>query len=428
MITFNSERVIKGSSLRKSELHPELRSTCVPVPGHSGCFAVVPPLLHFRLHAEPTLFPLAEREVQALADAVEAAPQHAGLLMHMLNRREAVDSSQIEGTHTEFDELLLHELDADTPEAVEDDDAEQTLNYVSAYSYGVRKVQARSGGGRQALNPALILELHRLLMKGDAKASPGRFRNVQNYIGGFKMEQARFIPPPPNLVPALMADLDRALRYEADPDSHYELGVLSRAPQVHAQFEAIHPFVDGNGRVGRLLFPLMFLADAGIPIHLATFLKARQQDYYDALLQVQMKLAWSAWITLFLECTIASCRHTMQLLNALRSVADRWHAQLRERRTRKDAAVWRLTDMLLGQPVVTVNAVASRLGVSFPTANAAVGELVDLKVLRLKAGRRRDRAFHAQEVIKLLYAGVDAVLEDVDALRNYRMPTARSQR
>jgi predicted transcriptional regulator len=114
----------------------------------------------------------------------------------------------------------------------------------------------------------------------------------------------------------------------------------------------------------------------------------------------------------------ASCRHTVYLLEELRAIAERWHARLTERRTRKDATAWRLADMLLGQPVVTVNAIASRLDVSFPSANAAVNELVDMSVLRLQTPRRRNRAFYAHEVMRILYAGVDTVLDDVASLRN----------
>jgi cell filamentation protein, protein adenylyltransferase len=404
--------------LRKSDLHPSLRITCAPVPGHSGCYAVVPPPVRFAPSANPTLFPLAEREIRALAEAVHAAADYAKLLMHMLNRREAVDSSQIEGTHTEFDGLLLHELEAGTPAALADRDAEQTLNYVRAYATGVKRVEA---AGRHALDLDLIKALHRCLMAGDTRTSPGQFRSIQNFIGGLKMEQARFIPPPPSEVPRLMTDLECALLYAPDSESPYEVSVIGRAPVVHAQFEAIHPFVDGNGRVGRLLFPLMFLADAGLPIHLATFLKRRQQEYYDALLDVQMRLKWSTWIDLFLECTIASCRHTMHLLQELRAVAERWRAMLEKRHTRKDASVWRVTELLLGQPVVTVTALAERLDITFPSANSAVAELVDMDVLRIKNQRRRNRAFHAHEVMNLLYTGIDAVLEDVATLRNYRL-------
>ena len=404
--------------MRKSALHPTLQGSAVPVPGHSGCYAVVPPPVPATLPVNSPLFPLAQREIQVLSDAVEAVPTYANLLMHMLNRREAVDSSQIEGTHTQFDGLLLHELEKGTPDAVTDSDAEQTLNYLRAYTLGIAQVRKR---GQHALDTTLIRKMHRQLMSGDSRAAPGQFRGVQNFIGGLKIEDARFIPPPPSEVPRLMTDLDRLIRYEPDPESYYDIGVLSRAPIVHAQFEAIHPFVDGNGRIGRLLFPLMFVCDGGHPIHLATFLKRRQREYYDALLEVQMQLRWSSWVELFLECTVASCRHTVYLLRELRIVAERWQERLTARRTRKHATAWRVADLLLGQPVVTVTSLVERLKVTFPSANAAVAVLVEMDILRPQGQQRRNRAFHAHEVMNLLYTGIDAVLDDVATLRNYRV-------
>ncbi len=407
--------------MKKSALHPSLRATAVPVPGHSGCYAVVPPEPAFRPTGSP-LLPLAHREMQVLADAITAAPHYADLLIHMLNRREAVDSSQIEGTHTQFDELLLHEIEAGTPDVVSDADADQTLNYLHAYMLGLAEVRTK---GIAALNTRLICSLHGRLMTGESRAVPGKLREVQNYIGGLKMENARFIPPPPTEVPRLMAGLDRLIRYEPDPESHHTLGVLARAPVVHAHFEAIHPFVDGNGRAGRILLPLMFLAEGEPPIHLATFLKLRQREYYDALLAVQMRLRWSDWIRLFLECTIASCRHTVHLLRGLRIIADEWRERLRERRIRKHAAVWRVAELLLGQPVVTVNALVKRLNVSFPAANAAVAVLVSMDILRARGTKRRHRAFHAHQVMNILHTGIDAVLEDVSTLHNYGAGLAR---
>ena len=175
-----------------------------------------------------------------------------------------------------------------------------------------------------------------------------------------------------------------------------------------------------KGRIGRLLFPLMFLGEGGLPIHLATFLKRRQREYYDALLEVQMRLRWSAWVDLFLECMVASCRHTVHLLRELGNIADRWRERLKERRIRRHATVWRLADLLLGQPVVTVNALVERLHVPFQSANAAVAVLVDMDILRPQGKQRRHRAFQAHEVMNLLYTGIDAVLEDVAILQNYR--------
>jgi len=388
----------------------------VPVPGHSGCYAVVPPPVPSTLPVHSALLPLAVREMQVLSEHVEAAPNYANLLMHMLNRREAVDSSQIEGTHTQFDELLVHELEAGTPDAVTDADAEQTLNYLRAYTLGVAQVRKH---GQRALDDKLICKMHRHLMSGNRRAEPGKFRHIQNFVGGLKMEDASFIPPPPSEVPRLMTDLDRLIRYQPDPESHYDIGVLARAPIVHAQFEAIHPFVDGNGRIGRLLFPLMFVGDGGHPIHLATFLKRRQREYYDALLEVQTKLRWSPWIELFLECTVASCRHTVHLLRELQTIAERWQGDLKARRTRKHATVWRVADLLLGQPVITVTALVERLKVAFPSANAAVAVLVDMDILRPQGQQRRNRAFQAHEVMNILHTGIDAVLDNVATLRNY---------
>jgi Fic family protein len=408
--------------MRKSALHPTLRSSAMPVPGHSGCFAVVPPAVPTSLPLDSPLLPLARREMEVLADAASAAPGHAELLIHMLNRREAVDSSQIEGTHTQFDELLLHELEVGTPDAATNSDADQTLNYLRAYTLGAAQMRTQ---GRLGLDTSLIRAMHSQLMSGNPRAVPGEFRGVQNFIGGLKMEHARFIPPPPSQVPGLMADLDRLIRHEPDPESHYDIGIMSRALIVHAQFEAIHPFVDGNGRVGRLLFPLMFLGDGELPIHLGTFLKRRQREYYDALLEVQTQLRWSSWIELFLECTVASCRHTVHLLRELGMIADRWRGRLRERRTRKHAVLWRLADLLLGQPVVTVSALVERLQVAYPTANAAVAVLADMDILRPHGQQRRDRAFQAHEVMNILYTGIDAVLEDVATLHNYRNPSQK---
>jgi Fic family protein len=401
--------------LKKSALHPSLRANAVPVAGRSGCYAVVPPKLQF-LPLDSPLLPLARREMQVLGDAVAAAPGYAKLLMHMLNRREAVDSSQIEGTHTQFDELLLHEIEAGTKDAVSNADADRTMNYLHAYAKAVRAIEKR---GKSALDLELILSLHEQLMRGDTRSTPGRFRNVQNFIGGMKMEHARFIPPPATEVPPLMEDLVARIGYEPSEESPIRIGILGRAPFIHAQFESIHPFVDGNGRVGRILIPLMFLAEGEPPLHLASFLKVRQHEYYDALLEVQMHLRWAAWHQLFLECVIASCRHTVHLLSELSKLSDRWDQALTGRQMRKHATVWQLSKLLLGQPVITVNAAAHQLKVSFPAANTAIGVLVDLDILRERGKQHRSRAFQSHEVMNLLYTGIDAVLDDVATLRNY---------
>ncbi len=394
--------------MRKNDLHPDLQKACVPVPGHSGCYAVVPPPVPSYVNVPSCygLLILAQREIELLADTVDKRQHYADLLMHMLNRREAVDSSQIEGTHTGFDGLLIHEIEAETAKEAADSDAQMTLNYVRAYMMGARKTMAR---GQQALDLKLIRNLHTQLMAGMDKYMPGQWRNRQNYIG-LRMETARYIPPPPDEVPRLMDDLYGLLQYQ--PEGVAATSVLLRAAIAHVQFEAIHPFLDGNGRIGRLLLPLMFTAEGLPPVHLASFLKLQQQEYYDALLQVQMKLQWEPWVRLFLECVIGSCRHTMNLLDGLQAIHERWQGMLAGQSKRRHATIWRVAELLLGQPVVTVNAIAERLKVTFPAANDAVTELIALDILRPATQQRRHRVFHAHEVMNALYTGLDAAIED----------------
>lgn len=393
--------------MRKTDLHPDLQANCVALPDRSGCYAVIPRPVPLSVDVPKChgLFVLAKRELEHLKEAISGQPEHASLLLWMLNRREAVDSSQIEGTRTGFDDLLLHELENPAPDRA-NADARETFAYVRAFAFAKSAVET---GGKRAVNLDLLREIHAELMAGQARSNPGHFREQQNYIG-MPPEMARYIPPPPAEVPRLMADLLRLLQYE--PEGVMEISVLMRAAIAHAQFEAIHPFLDGNGRTGRLLLPMIFLAAGEPPIHLATFLKLRQQAYYDALLAVQTQLDWTPWLTLFLECCIASCRHTVQLLATLKVILDQWQGLLHEQRKRKDAAIWRVADLLLGHPVITVGEIVRRLGISFPSANSAVDELVRLGILRPVNDQRRHRVFQAHEIMNALYTGLDKVLDE----------------
>lgn len=400
--------------MRKSDLHPRLQQTCRAIPDRSGCFAVVPEPVPTSVSVPgcSALFVLARRELQTLKATIEANPGMASLVFHMLNRREAVDSSQIEGTHTGFDGLLIHEIEAGTSSPPEDADAEETLAYVRAFMYGLKELTTR---GQSALDNGLINQLHALLMQGQSRATPGIPRDRQNYIGT-RLETAHYIPPPADLIPSLMDDLVSLLQYQADEVK--EVSVLMRAPIAHAQFEAIHPFLDGNGRTGRLLLPLMLHAAGEPPLHLATFLKVRQQDYYAALLSVQIKLDWEPWIKLFLECSIASARHTVQLFGHLQSIQTGWHQRLAAQKRRKHASIWRVVDLLIGQPVVTVTEVSKRLDVTFPAANDAINDLVELDILRPNNNYKRNRVFQSHEVLNALYTGLDSVLDEAEAAAN----------
>ena len=398
--------------MRKSDLHPELQASCIAIPGRSGCYAVVPPLVptSVRVPQADALFVLARREMEHLTSVIAQNRDFSDLVFHMLNRREAVDSSQIEGTHTGFDGLLIHELEAGTAEAQQDDDANATFAYVHAFVEGCRQVDAL---GKDALTLGLIQELHRVLMGTQERVNPGEWRTVQNYIG-IRLETATYVPPPVSELQRLMNDLQGLLGY--DPDGMMHVSILMRTAIAHVQFEAIHPFLDGNGRVGRLLLPLMFKAEGAPPIHLATFLKVRKREYYEALLEVQTRKNWAPWIRVFLECVVASCRHTIQLFDGLQRIQASWTTRIAATGRRRHATIWRVADMLLGQPIVTANKVSERLAVSFPAANDAIADLVELDILRPSNDQRRHRVFQAHEVTNALYTGLDGVLEDVARL------------
>lgn len=395
--------------MRKSDLHPLLQAVAVPIPGKGGCYAVVP-LPAPASVAVPECagaFRMAHRELDLLKTTLSRC-SYATRLLRSLNRREAVDSSQIEGTRTSFDELLLYEMDLGDDAAPDDADAGTTLAYVAAASHGEAAVTAR---GQAALDLDLIRTLHAHLMAAYPRATPGWFRTLQNHIGGLRIEQAVFVPPPPGEVEHLMADLVNLLHYA--PEGNMMSSVLMRAAIVHAQFEATHPFIDGNGRIGRLLLPLMLQAEDEPPIHLATFLKIRQREYYEALREAQMRLNWSPWVQLFLDCVIASCRHTGLIVAEIDDLQTAWAEQLRARRKRRHATIWRVLELLPGQPVLSAKEAARQLDVTFPAANDAIAELVDMDILRPATGQRRNRAFQAHQVLNALHTGMDAVLMGV---------------
>lgn len=398
--------------MRKHDLHPTLQKTALAIPGRSGCYAVLPPPVpqHIDARGSEALFVLARDVIDGLNLRLQRY-RNADLLLRCLNRREAVDSSQIEGTRTAFDDLLLYEMSLAAGDTSADMDARETLAYVQAYSHGEALVRER---GTAALDQDLILSLHGILMAGKLKCTPGCYRDRQNYVG-LTLETATYVPPPPAAVPELMADLTGLLQYRSEGVKH--VSVLMRAAIAHVQFEAIHPFLDGNGRTGRMLIPFMLLAEAEPPLHLASFLKLRQQAYYDALWQVQVKQNWTPWMNLFLECVVASGRHTLRLMDELDRIEAGWGDTLRNARKRSHAAVWKIVRHLGTAPVLSVKETSRLTGVSFPAANAAIAELVQLDILRPMGERQRDRYFQAHAVLNAMHGGMDGILRQVESIR-----------
>ena len=384
--------------MRAADLSSDRRKLVVPVPGRGNIKALVPPPAPRALDVRQIMQPLfsAEKAVAGLTAVANLLPQ-PDLIARSLQRREAVLSSQIEGTRTDLTQLFEYEAtgsDVGLP-----DDAAVTLGYVRALDHGLQAV--RRPGGPQHLTLDLIRALHRVLLDGSDypyPEGPGQWRRGQNWIGGRRIEDAIVVPPPVSHLEACLLDLEQFLQVERESPAIMALPL--RLAVAHAQFESIHPFSDGNGRVGRLLPPLMLAAEGMPPLYLAGYLKARQRDYYEALAGVQLRGRWTPWLAFVLDGIAAAAAMEQATAQALLNIRQDW-----ERRTatmRADAAARRLLDVFIGSPVQTVASARDALGVSLQAANAGIAALLERDIVREVTGRRWGRSFHAHEVLAVL--------------------------
>ena len=199
-----------------------------------------------------------------------------------------------------------------------------------------------------------------------------------------------------------MNDLESALQYAPGEEDQFEVSIIIRMAIAHAQFETIHPFIDGNGRVGRLLLPLMLAAGGYPPIYLAGFLKANQQAYYDGLANVQLQEKWSDWVKFFSAGIEIAARESIRTAEGLLAILERWNMTVASLGLRSDSAVKQLPELLIGTPVVTANLIKDSLGISFPAASTALAKLEETGILAQPTKQQRNRTFTAKEVIDLL--------------------------
>ncbi len=392
--------------MRAADLSPDRRKRLAPVPGRENVKALVPPPCPRTVDAMPVMAALiaAEKAIASTAAVARLLPQ-PDLITRSLVRREAVLSSQIEGTRTDLTQLLEYEATGSDEEFPED--AEVTLGYVHALDHGLRAVRRKAGP--QHLTLDLIRQLHRVLVSGaDYRHAegPGEWRRAQNWIGGRRIEDATLIPPPVSHLEACLLDLEDFLRVDAD--SLAAMALPLRMAVAHVQFEAIHPFSDGNGRVGRLLPPLMMAAEGLPPLYLAGYLKAHQREYYNGLAGVQLRGRWTDWLGFFLDGIVTAAATEQATAQSLLDIRRRW--QERAAHLRADATARRLLDVLLGAPVQTVASARMALGLSTQAANTGIGALLELGILREATGRRWGRSFRAYEVLTVLegrVAGAD---------------------
>jgi Fic family protein len=276
------------------------------------------------------LFQQLDRANQALGrlDGLTTLLPDTRLFLYLYVRKEALLSSQIEGTKSSFSDLLLFENEA--APGVPIDDVEEVSNYVAAMQHGLRRIR-----GGFPLSLRLIREIHEILLRGGrgANKTPGEFRRSQNWIGGSRLGNAAFVPPPPEEMMECLNQFEHFLH-----DEKHKLPVLVEAGLIHVQFETIHPFLDGNGRLGRLLITLLLCAKGALReplLYLSLYFKTHRQHYYDLLQRVRTEGVWEEWLTFFLEGTEATARQAasaaVQILHLFE--ADRKKIQALGRKT-----------------------------------------------------------------------------------------------
>jgi len=332
-------------------------------------------------------------------DSVATLLPDPGLFLYAYVRREAVLSSQIEGTQSSLSDLLLFELEEAA--GVPFDDVVEVSNYVAALEHGM----ARLREGFPLCN-RLLREMHERLMqrgRGSAK-EPGQFRISQNWIGGTRPGNAHFVPPPPGEVVPCMAELERFLHDESTALPH-----LIRIALAHVQFETIHPFLDGNGRIGRLLIAFV-LHHGGVLsrplLYLSLYFKQHRSVYYQLLDQVRTEGDWEAWMDFFLagvEYTASSAvRTAQQLVTLFKQDAARVQST-----GRTVSSALRVFDAFCERPVLTLNETCRRTGISFPTATKSIETLVQLGIARELTGGRRNRVFAYDRYLAILNEGTE---------------------
>lgn len=312
-----------------------------------------------------------------------------GWFLYGFVRKEAVLSSQIEGTQATLRDVATFEA---TSSADRPADVEEVCNYVEALSHARSRLADPAG---LPLSTRLICEAHRNLMQGvrGQDQLPGEIRRSQNWIGGTRPGNARFVPPPHEEVGPALAALEKWIHSD-DP-----LPPLVKAGLAHAQFETIHPFLDGNGRIGRMLITLLVehwgLLDQPL-LYLSVAIKRRQQEYYARLAAIRTEGDWEGWTSFFLECTVEAADDGVRIAQAIYALIgrDRERVVSHERTT---VAAIQILDLLPSHPVLTVARASELLGITAPPARKAIDLLKDLGVLRETSGKQRDRvyAYHA---------------------------------
>jgi Fic family protein len=362
-----------------------------------GYWAFLPAPLPPQVNWSPNLVSLvgeAERALAELAWVGQNFPE-PHVMVRAFVRQEAVMSSRIEGTRASLDDVYQYE--ADQLSFLEpNSDVREVHNYVTALDYGITRLETLPVSLR------LIRELHQRLMEGVRGdiLTPGEFRQSQNWIGagGSTLESATYVPPPVDEMMEALGQLERFIHVPSD------LPPLVRAGLIHYQFEAIHPFLDGNGRVGRLLVSLLLCQWKLLSqplLYLSGYFEKNRSEYYNLLLTVSQRGKWEEWLAFFLTGIRDQSHVTTRCVQGLQTLREKYY-QLHAGK-RDGARLNKLVDYLLGRPIVSIKQAQNDLGLSdFKTAKRYIGKLQDEGILREMTGKSRNRLFRADEILKII--------------------------
>ncbi len=385
--------------MKPSDFSADAPGRLVPTIDGQLAFVPHPPLAEIVFDASTTLlYGDAERALGELKGTTQRLV-NPYLIGRPLLRREALLSSKIEGTITTPEQLVLVEATEGTAEQSESDrDTQEVFNYMKAMYHGLSRLTDLPVSLR------LIREVHEVLLSGvrGEGERPGEFRSTQNWIGRYKTEpitEARYVPPP---VPEMHEALGQLEEY-----LHAEVGIplLVKLAVVHYQFEAIHPFRDGNGRIGRLLIPLLLCSHRYVPdplLYLSPFFERNYDAYVHLMLRVSQGGEWSQWIRFFLQGIAECSRESVVQAEALLALRDEWRTRFQA--ARSSALILKLIDELFQSPAMGIPRMSDLLGVTYNAAWSIANKLLDAGILVTTGDRRRNRIFYAPAIMAFMHS------------------------
>lgn len=340
----------------------------------------------------------ANQELGRLDGFATLLPLRHFLLMYM--EKEALLSSQIEGTQSSFSDLLLFQNDGEPKASIYD--VEEVSNYIRAMRSGLKRMEEGF-----PLSLRLLREIHRELLRGNrgANKTPGEFRKSQNWIGGTRPGTAAFVPPPPE---RLMDCLDKFERFLHDDQN--QLPLLVSIGMIHVQFETIHPFLDGNGRLGRLLITFLLCSKGVLKeplLYLSLYFKTHRERYYDLLQRVRTEGVWEEWLEFFLEGIETTAKSASDTARKIVALFEKDRKKIEANRGRGLPNTLRVHEHLQKGPVASVDRIAKNLDLAAPTVDKALQTLIQLGIVREMTGRRRNRFFAYSRYLKILSEGTE---------------------